>query len=179
MACRGVPADVNSALAGYVRAQLAAAVIVGVVSVGGFLLLGLPSAVSLGVTAGVLELVPVIGPVTALLVTSSQASGHVLAVVLFFGAVRLLQDYVVYPTAHPPRHASLHARGDSDDLVRCRAGARARRPARDSRCGIFVGEHAALAGYRDIERLVHPAQPRTERSGNEPAFPAADPNRLD
>jgi predicted PurR-regulated permease PerM len=33
--------------------------------------------------------------------------------------------------------------------------------------------------YRDIERLVHPAHPRTERSGNEPAFPAADPNRLD
>ena len=44
--------DVNSALAGYVRAQAAAAVIVGFVCVAGFVLLGVPSAVSLGVAAG-------------------------------------------------------------------------------------------------------------------------------
>jgi predicted PurR-regulated permease PerM len=171
--------DVNSALAGYVRAQLAAAVIVGVVSVGGFLLLGLPSAVSLGVTAGVLEVVPVIGPVTALLVTSSQASGHVLAVVLFFGAVRLLQDYVVYPRLI--RHG-MHLSTPAVILTIWCGAALARAP------GVLLA--IPVAGflsvsmrhwreYRDIERLVHPAQPRTGRSGNEPAFPAADPNRLD
>jgi predicted PurR-regulated permease PerM len=89
--------DVNSALAGYVRAQVAAAIIVGFVCVAGFALLGLQSAVSLGVAAGVLELVPAIGPLTALIVAGSQAGDRVLAVIVFLGALRLLQDYVIYP----------------------------------------------------------------------------------
>jgi predicted PurR-regulated permease PerM len=89
--------DVNSALAGYVRAQVTAAVIVGVVCVVGFVLLGLPSAVSLGVAAGVLELVPAIGPLTALIVAGSQAGDRVLAVIAFLGVLRLVQDYVIYP----------------------------------------------------------------------------------
>jgi predicted PurR-regulated permease PerM len=89
--------DVNSALAGYVRAQLAAGIIVGGISVVGFFLMGIPSAVSLGVAAGVLELVPAIGPLTALLIACSQAPDRVLAVVVFLTALRILQDYVIYP----------------------------------------------------------------------------------
>jgi len=89
--------DVNSTLAGYVRAQSAAAVIVGIVCVAGFVVLGLPSAVSLGVAAGVLELVPAIGPLTALIVAGSQAGDRVLAVIAFLGVLRVVQDYVIYP----------------------------------------------------------------------------------
>jgi predicted PurR-regulated permease PerM len=89
--------DVNSALAGYVRAQAAAALIVGLACVAGFVMLGLPSAVSLGVAAGVLELVPAIGPLTALLVAGSQAGDRVLAVIAFLGVLRIVQDYVIYP----------------------------------------------------------------------------------
>jgi len=89
--------DVNSALAGYVRAQAAAAVIVGVVCVTGFVVLGVPSAVSLGVAAGVLELVPAIDPLTALLVAGAQAGDRLLAVIVFLGALRIVQDYVIYP----------------------------------------------------------------------------------
>lgn len=89
--------DVNSALAGYVRAQLAAAIIVGSLCVAGFVLMRVPSAVSLGVAAGVLELVPAIGPLTALLIACSQSSGQVLEIVVFLGGLRLLQDYVIYP----------------------------------------------------------------------------------
>ncbi len=88
--------DVNSALAGYVRAQAAAAVFVGAACVAGFVLLGTPSAISLGVLAGILELVPAIGPLTTLLIATSQAE-HVVPVVLFLAALRILQDYVVYP----------------------------------------------------------------------------------
>jgi predicted PurR-regulated permease PerM len=88
--------DVNSALAGYVRAQAAAAVIVGVTCVVGFLLLGTPSAISLGVLAGILELVPAIGPLTVLLIATAQGEG-VMAIVLFLAALRIVQDYVVYP----------------------------------------------------------------------------------
>jgi predicted PurR-regulated permease PerM len=89
--------DVISTLAGDVRAQSAAAVIVGIVCVAGFVVLGLPSAVSLGVAAGVLELVPAIGPLTALIVAGSQAGDRVLAVIAFLGVLRVVQDYVIYP----------------------------------------------------------------------------------
>jgi predicted PurR-regulated permease PerM len=89
--------DVNSALAGYVRAQAASGVIVGVLCVAGFALLRLPSAVSLGVAAGVLELVPAIGPLTAMLVAGTQAGDRVWEVIAFLGALRVAQDYVIYP----------------------------------------------------------------------------------
>lgn len=89
--------DVNSALAGYVRAQSAAGVIVGFIAVTGFSVLGLPSAVSMGVAAGIFELVPAIGPLTALLMASSIAGERWPAVVIFLGALRIMQDYVIYP----------------------------------------------------------------------------------
>ena len=89
--------DVNSALAGYIRAQSAAAVIVGLACVAGFLLLGIPSAVSTGVAAGILELVPAIGPLTALLIASSQAGDRLIAVLIYLGVLRIVQDYVIYP----------------------------------------------------------------------------------
>jgi predicted PurR-regulated permease PerM len=89
--------DVNSVLAGYVRAQAAAGVIVGVLCVTGFALLQLPSAVSLGVTAGVLELVPAIGPLTAMLVAATQAGDRMWEVIALLGALRVVQDYVIYP----------------------------------------------------------------------------------
>jgi len=89
--------DVNSAMAGYIRAQVAAAVAVGLMCVSGFVLMGVPSAVSLGVTAGVLELVPGIGPVTTMLIAVTQAGNRALAVIVFLFALRVLQDVVVYP----------------------------------------------------------------------------------
>ena len=89
--------DVNSALAGYVRAQAAAGVIVGLTCVGGFVLMGVPSAVSMGVAAGILELVPGIGPATTVLIAVTQAGDRVLAVIAFLVAVRVVQDTLVYP----------------------------------------------------------------------------------
>ena len=89
--------DVNSALAGYVRAQAAAGVIVGSMCVGGFVLIGVPSAVSMGVAAGILELVPGIGPVTTLLIAVTQAGDRALAVLAFLIALRVVQDTLVYP----------------------------------------------------------------------------------
>ena len=89
--------DVNSALAGYIRAQAAAGIIVGLLCVGGFAMLGVPSAVSLGVTAGVLELVPGIGPVTTMLIAVTQAGEGGLAVIAFLASLRVLQDMLVYP----------------------------------------------------------------------------------
>jgi predicted PurR-regulated permease PerM len=89
--------DVNSALAGYIRAQTVAAFVVGLTCVAGFALIGVPSAVSMGVSAGILELVPGIGPVTALLIAVTQSGDKALAVIAFLVALRIVQDVVVYP----------------------------------------------------------------------------------
>ena len=89
--------DVNSALAGYIRAHAAAGVAVGVMCVSGFALLIVPSAVSLGVTAGILELVPGIGPATTMLIAVAQAGDKGLTVIAFLGGLRVIQDTVVYP----------------------------------------------------------------------------------
>jgi len=89
--------DVNSAVAGYVRAQFVASLIVGGVCTVAFLLFGLSSAISIGIVAGVLELVPVIGPLTVMLVAAGQAGDRAVPIVIFLIALRVVQDYVVYP----------------------------------------------------------------------------------
>src|SRR3989475_2294991 len=89
--------DVNSALAGYVRAQLAAGVIVATACTAVFSLFHLPYAVSMGIGAGVLELVPVIGPLTVILMAAGQAEQHAVALVIALAARRVGQDLVIYP----------------------------------------------------------------------------------
>jgi predicted PurR-regulated permease PerM len=160
--------DVNSALAGYVRAQAAAGVIVGVTCVGGFAWLGMPSAVSMGVVAGILELVPAIGPLTALLMAGAQAGDRLLAVIAFLGVLRLVQDYVIYPRLI--RHG-MHLSTPAVILtIWCGA-------ALAGAAGVILA--IPVAGflsvslrhwreYRDIERLVRGAAvrlPRTEQDG--------------
>jgi predicted PurR-regulated permease PerM len=89
--------DVNSALAGYIRAQLAAGAITTVVCAAAFAVFRLPSALLLGVLAGLLELVPVIGPLTVMVMAAAEAERHALAIVVFLIVFRGIQDYVVYP----------------------------------------------------------------------------------
>jgi predicted PurR-regulated permease PerM len=149
--------DVNSALAGYVRAQAAASVIVGVACTAGFTVIGVDSAVSMGVAAGVLELVPAIGPVTAALMSAAHAMDRLVAVVVFLAVVRVVQDYLVYPRLiRRGMHLSTPA-----VIVTLWAGAAAAGAA-----GVVIA--IPLAGclsvslrhwreYRDIERLVRSA----------------------
>ena len=89
--------DVNSALAAYVRAQTVAGILVGLASVAGFMVIGLPSAVSMGVAAGVLELIPAVGPLMLALITLTQSGDKVWSALIFLVALRLVQDYIVYP----------------------------------------------------------------------------------
>jgi predicted PurR-regulated permease PerM len=94
--------DINSTLAAYIRAQLTACILIGVVCSVGFALLGLPSPLVLGLIAGMLEFVPLIGPLTVALLAALLAllhSGFALAfvVLLFLGVLRVVEDYVVYP----------------------------------------------------------------------------------
>ncbi|MBA2734807.1 MAG: AI-2E family transporter [Acidobacteria bacterium] len=96
--------DVNSALAAYIRAQLTACLLIGTICTIGFILLGVPFPLVLGVIAGMLEFIPLVGPVVvagmAMLITtfSPETSGYTaLWVLLFLGVLRLIHDYVIYP----------------------------------------------------------------------------------
>src|SRR5712664_93916 len=79
--------DVNSTLAAYIRAQLTACLLIGAVSSLGFALIGLPSPLVLGIMSGMLEFVPLVGPLTV----------AILAVLAFLGVMRVVQDYMIYP----------------------------------------------------------------------------------
>src|SRR5262249_2134852 len=149
--------DVNSALAGYVRAQAAAALIVGGLCTLGFALFGLSYAISLGIVAAILELVPVIGPLMVMLVAAGEAGDRAIAVVALLVALRVVQDYVIYPRLiRRGMHLSSLA-----VIVAIWIGA-----ALDGAAGVVLS--IPVAGflsvsarhwreYRSIERLVHDA----------------------
>jgi len=90
--------DVNSTLAAYVRAQLTASLIVGSLCSAGFALLRVPYPLVTGAAAGVLEILPFVGPLgVAVLASSLEPIERALAVLAFLVALRLVQDYVIYP----------------------------------------------------------------------------------
>jgi predicted PurR-regulated permease PerM len=93
--------EVNATLAAYIRAQLLACLLVGTICGLGFTLLGVPYAVLLGVLAGALEFVPLVGPLVAAVVATVLAALHVPLLALwvcgFLVVVRIVEDYVVYP----------------------------------------------------------------------------------
>jgi predicted PurR-regulated permease PerM len=93
--------DVNGTLAAYIRAQLIACLLIGTVCTLAFVLFGLRYALVLGVIAGMLEFIPLLGPVVvaclAGLVASFDGAGKAALVLLFLGALRLFHDYYTYP----------------------------------------------------------------------------------
>jgi predicted PurR-regulated permease PerM len=94
--------DINSTLAAYIRAQLTACILIAVICSVGFAVLGLPSPLVLGLMAGMLEFVPLVGPLVVALLAVALAllhSGFGMAFVmlLFLGVLRIVQDYVIYP----------------------------------------------------------------------------------
>ena len=93
--------DVSETMAGYIRAQLLACLIVGVVMGVGLWLLGLPYPLVFGVGAGLFEFVPLVGPISlgavAVLVASFHSWRNALLVFAFLAIYRVIHDYVIYP----------------------------------------------------------------------------------
>jgi len=93
--------DLNATLAAYVRAQLLACILVGAVCGIGFAVIGLPYAVLLGVLAGALEFIPLVGPFLLALMAATVGALHGPATALwaigFLAMLRLAEDYVIYP----------------------------------------------------------------------------------
>ena len=94
--------DINSTLAAYIRAQLIACLLIGIICTIGFWLFGLPSPLVLGLMAGIFEFVPLVGPLVVAVLASALALlqfgfGKAFVVLLFLGVLRIVQDYVFYP----------------------------------------------------------------------------------
>jgi predicted PurR-regulated permease PerM len=93
--------DVSQALAAYVRAQLLACLLVGIICTIGFKLLGSPYPLVLGVGAGVFEFIPLAGPlltaIIAFFVSATVSFKLALSVLIFLLAFRIVEDYIIYP----------------------------------------------------------------------------------
>jgi predicted PurR-regulated permease PerM len=93
--------DLNATLAAYVRAQLLACAFVGGLCGIGFAVLGIPYPALLGVLAGVLEFIPLVGPLVVAAAAAVVAGFHspilALAAIGFLAILRVVEDYVIYP----------------------------------------------------------------------------------
>ena len=98
---QGVLSDLNQMLAHFIRAQLTLAALTLVMYSAVLAMMRMPYALVLGTLGGLLEFIPVVGPLTAGLVIISVALlvsfPHWLALVIFLGLWRLIQDYVTSP----------------------------------------------------------------------------------
>jgi predicted PurR-regulated permease PerM len=94
--------DVNTTLAAYTRAQIISCFLIGLICTAGFYLFGLNYALLLGIMAGVLEFIPLIGPltvgITATVVAGvSDSPWTALYVAIYLIILRIIHDYVTYP----------------------------------------------------------------------------------
>src|SRR5664279_2434018 len=98
---REIMVDLDEMLAHFIRAQLTMAGISLVAYSVVFTVLRFPYALVLGVAAGAMEFIPVVGPLLAAvaIVVVGILSGypHVWAIILFLAIWRVIQDYVVSP----------------------------------------------------------------------------------
>jgi predicted PurR-regulated permease PerM len=97
----GVLGDLNQMLAQFIRAQLTLAAFSFVIYIAFMELAGVPYALVLGTAGGLLEFIPVVGPLVAAAVIFGVAVlmiyPHWLILLIFLGAWRLVQDYVISP----------------------------------------------------------------------------------
>lgn len=86
----------------WVLAQLSLALIIFVIVTTGLWLLGVPHAVALGLIAGVLEIIPVIGPIIAGIIATvvalSQSFLLGIGVAIFFVVVQQLENHLLIPS---------------------------------------------------------------------------------
>ncbi len=96
-----VIADMNQMLAQFIRSQLTLAALSLMVYASFLGMMGVNYALVLGTAGGVMEFIPVVGPLVAALLILSVAVlmnyPHWVVLLVFLGAWRLIQDYVITP----------------------------------------------------------------------------------
>jgi predicted PurR-regulated permease PerM len=98
---QGVLSDLNQMLAHFIRAQLTLAALTFVAYSAVLAVVRMPYALVLGTMGGLLEFIPVVGPLAAgvIIVGVALLMGyqHWLVLIVFLGVWRLIQDYVSSP----------------------------------------------------------------------------------
>jgi len=98
---REVMDEIGRTLARWLLGKAVSMVVVGVASAVGLSLLGIPLAMILGLIAGLLDFIPYLGPimagVPALLIAFSDSPEKAMYVVALFGAIQLLEGYLLSP----------------------------------------------------------------------------------
>lgn len=93
--------DVERSLGAWVRGQLTLSLIIGVASYVGLTILGIPFALPLALVAGILEVIPLLGPIVsaipAVLVGLTVSPVLGLAVVALFFIIQQLENHIVVP----------------------------------------------------------------------------------
>lgn len=93
--------SIEHRLGGWVRGEIALMIIVGVLSYIGLRLLGVPFAIPLALLAGLLELVPNIGPtisaIPAVIIGFTISPAIALGVIILYLAVQQLENHVIVP----------------------------------------------------------------------------------
>lgn len=93
--------DINSTLAAYIRAQLTACLIIGIICTAAFAIFGVRYALVLGLIAGMFEFIPLLGPVVVAALAGTVAGfdsmTKAMTILIFLGVLRIVHDYVVYP----------------------------------------------------------------------------------
>ena len=98
---QGVIHDLNQMLAHFIRAQLTLAALTFAVYSAFLASIGVPYWLVLGTIGGLMEFVPLVGPLTAAMIIVGVALllsyPHWLVLIIFLGVWRLIQDYVSSP----------------------------------------------------------------------------------
>lgn len=93
--------DIDDRLGGWVRGQLILMGLMAAATTAAYFALGLPSALVLGVIAGLCEAIPIVGPflgaIPALVVATTGGPTLVIAVLVVYFVVQLLESNVVVP----------------------------------------------------------------------------------
>ncbi|PYX10479.1 MAG: hypothetical protein DMG88_02580 [Acidobacteria bacterium] len=97
----GVLGDLNQLLAHFIRAQLTLAALSMLVYTAFMASMRVPYALVLGTAGGIMEFIPVVGPLVAALliigVALLMSYPHWLVLLVFLGGWRMVQDYVISP----------------------------------------------------------------------------------
>jgi predicted PurR-regulated permease PerM len=93
--------DMSRTIAAYIRAQITACIVIGILVSLGLAIIGAPYPVVFGVLSGLFEFVPLAGPLIAAVIICSLSAIYSIKTAfiaaLFLIILRIVEDYVIYP----------------------------------------------------------------------------------
>jgi predicted PurR-regulated permease PerM len=93
--------EMGAAMGGYARAVMIMGVVIGVLTYVGLRLIGINYPLMLAILAGMLEIIPIFGPIIAggiiTAIALLQSPTQAVIVLIFFAALQQLESYVLFP----------------------------------------------------------------------------------